>query len=157
MTDLGRKQVCGNVYGGFFGIAAIVAAGLFVSSSVSAQSTQTAWQAFQIRCLLPFEDFKPPIVDDLVPVAGRDGVYQLDKGAMLIVGGEEDLGTRSCSVEGTGLVRGYKEWSALVLQTGIYQETDTPGLWMSHEWIEPRIIVEKIPGKIRVVESLLEA
>jgi len=132
---------------------------LLCSAALTAQanSFQKSWHAFQVRCLLPFEDFQPAVTQDLVPVAGRAGAFHLDNGALLVVGGPEDLGSRSCAVEGSGLVKGYKEWVALALQTGVYRETDTPGLWMSHEWIEPRIILEKTPGAIRVVESELEA
>jgi hypothetical protein len=70
---------------------------------------------------------------------------------------EDDLGTRSCTVEGVGLQKGYRAWEAKALQSGDYRETDTPGLWLSEDWIAPRIIVEKTPGQIRVVETRLEA
>ena len=152
MTKIDKKPLYGTAYG----IAAILLSGALSASSADANSAQDSWKAFQIRCLLPFEDFKPAVVEDLAPVAGRDGAYQLDNGAVLIIGGEDDLGIRSCAVQGSGLVKGYKEWSALVLQTGLYRETDTPGLWMSYEWIEPVIFVEKTPGMMRVVESELE-
>lgn len=115
------------------------------------------WAAFEQRCLIPFEGMLAPRVDDLVPVPGRADAYQLPRGAVLVVGGADDLGTRSCAVEGVGLQKGYRGWTARSLQTGDYRETGTPGLWMSHEWIEPRIIVEKTPGAIRVVESRREA
>ncbi len=115
------------------------------------------WQAFEMRCLEPFENFRSARVKDLVRVVGRDGAYHLENGAVLVLGEEDDLGTRSCGVEGVGLSKGYREWTALMLQTGRYRESDTPGLWMSHEWAEPRIILQKTPGAIRVVESEIEA
>ena len=115
------------------------------------------WAAFEQRCLIPFEGFQPAQVADLAPVPGRAGAYQLPKGAVLVLGGADDLGSRSCAVEGVGLQKGYRGWVAKSLQSGDYRETDTPGRWMSHEWIEPRILLEKTPGAVRVVESLLEA
>lgn len=130
-----------------------------LSAPVSAQASPFAqvWAAFEQRCLIPFEGFQPARVDDLPPVPDRDGAYLLPKGAVLVLGVEDNLGTRSCTVEGVGLQKGYRAWEAKSLQSGDYRETGTPGLWMSHEWIEPRIIVEKTPGAIRVVESRLEA
>ena len=156
MTDFGAK-IAGCKLSVFCLYFVGISATLGFAPAAEANSFQQSWHAFKERCLFPYEDFKPPLVEDLVPVAGRDGAYQLPGGAVLIVGGADDLGSRSCAVEGAGLVKGYKEWTARALQSGVYRETETPGLWMSHEWAEPRIIVEKTPGKIRVVESELEA
>ena len=128
-----------------------------LSGAAMASPYYAAWQAFQLRCLAPFERFAPAQTEDLSPVAGRDGAFQLPKGAVLVLGGADETGSRSCAVEGAGLIKGYREWQAAVLQNGKYRETQTPGLWISHEWIEPRIIVEKTPGAIRVVESFLES
>jgi len=124
---------------------------------VGANTFQQTWSEFENRCLIPFEDFKPAIVDDLSPIAGRADAYQLENGSVLVVGGSEDFGRRSCSVEGSGLVRGFKAWVATALETGRYRQTDEPGVWMSHEWIEPRILVQKTPKSIRVVETELES
>ena len=128
-----------------------------LSGAAVASPYFAAWQAFQLRCLAPFERFAPAQTEDLIPVVGREGAFQLSKGAILVVGAADEMGARSCTVEGAGLIKGYREWQAAALQTGKYRETETPGLWMSHEWIEPRIIVEKTPGAIRVVESCLES
>lgn len=130
---------------------------LWSGSAAQASPFAQVWAAFEQRCLIPFEGFQPARVEDLPPVPDRAGAYQLPKGAVLVLGVSDDLGTRSCAVEGVGLQKGYREWEAKSLQSGDYRETDTPGLWMSHEWIEPRIIVEKTPGQVRVVESRLEA
>ncbi len=136
-----------------------LAGGFTLSSPVAGQASPFAqvWAAFEQRCLIPFEGFQRARVDDLPAVLGRPGAFQLPKGAVLVLGVADDLGTRSCAVEGVGLQRGYREWEAKSLQSGDYRETETQGLWMSHEWIEPRIIVEKTPGRVRVVESRLEA
>lgn len=134
-----------------------VAFTLCIPTFAHARPIAQVWAAFEQRCLIPFEDFQPAHVTDLPPVAGRAGAYHLPKGAMLVLGVADDTGTRSCAVEGGGLQKGYREWTAQSLQTGEYRETETPGLWMSHEWIEPRIIVEKTPGVIRVIESRIEA
>jgi hypothetical protein len=129
----------------------------FGATGASASPYNAIWFAFQDRCLTPFEAFADPIVDDLVPVAGQDGAFQLQNGAVLIVSGDDAMGSRSCAVQGPGLIKGYREWVAQSLQTGLYRESDTPGLWMSHEWIEPRIAIEKTKGAIRVVETFLES
>ena len=124
---------------------------------VQASPFDIVWQEFKQRCLERFEDFQTPLVDDLSPVSGREGAFQLPKGALLVLSGSDDLGTRSCAVQGVGLMPGFEQWVTQAQQSGLYRESETPGQWLSHEWIEPRILIEKTDGAIRVVETDLEA
>ncbi len=128
-----------------------------VASGAHASPYDALWSEFERRCLTPFEAFDAPVVADLPAVAGRADTYQLANGAVLVLGGETPDASRSCTVKGIGLRKGYRGWVAQSRESGTYRETDIPGQWMSHEWIEPRIVVEKSPVAIRVMESFLES
>ena len=127
-----------------------VVPGVGMSSGLNA-----AWAEFERRCLIPFEDFAAPVVSDL-PKHG-DNAFLLPTGAVLKLVGATDDGTRSCIVEGAGLVKGFTKWRDDARATGRYVESDQPGYWLSHEWIEPVIAVEKSERAVRVVETELES
>ena len=124
--------------------------GVGMSSGLNA-----AWGEFERRCLIPFEDFAAPVVSDLPKQA--DNAFLLPTGAVLKLLGETEDGTRSCVVEGAGLVKGFDAWRKAALASGRYVESGVPGYWLSHEWIEPVIAVEKSKRAVRVVETERES
>lgn len=135
-------------------LAATLALGV-CASVAGASGMDAAWGEFERRCLIPFEDFAAPVVSDLPRRA--DGAFVLPTGAVLTLLGETDDGTRSCVVEGTGLAKGFEHWRTQVRANGRYVENEAPGYWLSHEWIEPVIAVEKTERRVRVVETERES
>ncbi|MEP4195148.1 MAG: hypothetical protein ABJL99_05855 [Aliishimia sp.] len=135
---------------------AVVLGLTLIAGNVHADPLQKAWVEFEQRCLIPFEDFAPAQVQDLVPVAGKKDAYHLSGGAILELTGAQADGSRACAVRSAKLLKGFEAWLAEAEAKGRYVLDDT-GMWVSHEWIEPVIAVQQSDGVVRVVETERES
>ncbi|MEX0287349.1 MAG: hypothetical protein AB3N23_22305 [Paracoccaceae bacterium] len=129
-----------------------------------------AWQAFEARCLMPFEAFGPPVVGDLAQraQAGYETSYDLPEGGVLVVEAAPEDGHAACRVHhdrAQGEDAGFEAWMTGVTAIERYIETDASnaGLLELHSnlWAEPVIAVQAqwtaTGGIYRVIETELEA
>jgi len=130
---------------------ALAVSGTALSASPYAQN----WAAFVTRCLEPFERFAPVDLDGLVEIGHIVDGFHLTKGAMLLLN-TDDTGTRSCTVMGPGLAKGFETWRAQAETDNRYVQI-APGIWHSSEWIEPVIEVRRGADFVTVVETDLES
>ena len=128
----------------------------------------TPWEAFQARCLMPFEALFQPIVEGLMPSHTQQEEaprYELPEGAELVIEWMPEDGRRACAlvVYAPGTEDVFDAWIAKALQEQRYTPVDDmPGTWHSFEWIEPVLAVQKRRGDdgaliLRVVETDLES
>ncbi len=147
----------------------MIRAGLFAGLLMPGMAFAiTPWEAFQARCLMPFEALFQPIVEGLMPadVQQEDTPrYELPEGSELVIERMPKDGHRACSlvVYAPGAEAAFDAWIAVELQQQRYVPAeDMPGTWHSFEWIEPVLAVQKRRGDdgaliLRVVETELES
>ena len=160
-----KTGVYGTAYGSAYGKAARRLSGLAAAllTLVAAPAFATSvWETFDVRCIAAFERFEPVDTTGLVFWEGDDrtSTYHLPAGGALTIDSEPDVGTRACAVEG-GVLGGFEDWARRMTAAGLYQETETPGHFLSNEWIEPAILVALVgvhySPVVQVVETTLES
>lgn len=127
-----------------------------------------AWDMFVARCLDPYEHLSLEIIGNL-PEQPIDQMHDArrvygptDEGYLLVLDDAPVIGERACAVEATGepASGAAKAWVEMQLASGRYREADN-GWLVSHEWIEPRLMVRVQSSAARtsfaVVETDLES
>ena len=107
----------------------------------------SAWDMFVARCLDPFEHQSLPIVDGLDPLpvdqthAARRVYGPSAEGYVLVLDGAPEIGERACAVivSRKDLSPQADVWLDAQMTAGRY--VPEGGWLMSHEWIEPRVMV----------------
>ena len=104
------------------------------------------WDAFQTRCVDPFENLSLPIIEGLKPAASHDNEpgYWLNSRDKLVLELAPDNGEMACRLEDqTGEASAaFDAWIAERVKTRRYEEIEA-GHWQSYEWIEPVVTVQK--------------
>lgn len=119
------------------------------------------WDAFVARCLDPFEHQSLPIVDglDAQPADSMHEARRVFAGHdfVLFLDAAPTEGERACAVEPAhkGDDPMARDWVTVQLAKGRYVQD--AGWLVSHEWIEPRVMVQIEAGTFRVVETDLES
>ena len=122
------------------------------------------WEEFQARCLDAYENLATPIVEDLEPVDSQENEpgYRLSDSETLVVELIPDDATSACRLDDkTGKsAEGFDKWIAAAVAAGRYDKV-SDNTWNSHEWIEPRVAVQKLQQGdtvvLRVMETDLES
>jgi hypothetical protein len=139
----------------------LVMLGVFWASASAAQ-VGTAWEMFVHRCLDPFEHQTLPVVDGLraQPVdqmhEARRVFGPTPEGFVLVLDAAPKVGERACIVEVATeeITQAEVAWRHTQLSEGRY----TPdGDWLvSHEWIEPRVMVRSEASPSRTFYTVVE-
>jgi len=122
------------------------------------------WSEFHARCLSALEALVSPVVAGLGDGEATNGVrrYALPDGLHLLVEMTPPDGLSACSVnDPTGQAEvGFDTWIAEAVAAGRYILAK-PGTWLSNQWTEPVLAVEKhradVGVTLRIVETRHEA
>jgi hypothetical protein len=122
------------------------------------------WEEFQARCLDPYENLFPPIVDGLEPVSSSENepAYRLSDREVLVIELTPEDAASACRLDDqTGQsAAAFDEWISSAVAAGRYEKVG-PDTWNSFEWIEPRVAVQKRQQggsvTLRVMETELES
>lgn len=156
----GQKRDAHRVHNLCTGRAPILCLVLFFGAS--AAQAGTAWDMFVARCLDPFEHQALPVVDGLAaqPVDQMHEARRVygpsAEGYLLVIDAAPTVGERACIVEWArkDMSGAASAWRSAQLAEGRY----TPeGAWMvSHEWIEPRVMVRSEATDARTIHVVVE-
>lgn len=122
----------------------------------------TAWEMFVERCLDPFEHQSLPIVDGLAPQPG-DQMHDARRvygpsaeGYLLVLDAAPTVGERACAVEVPRAERSNdaQAWQEAQIAEGRYVPEN--GWLMSHEWIEPRVMMRAELSDNRTFYTVVE-
>ncbi|MEP3348119.1 MAG: hypothetical protein ABJN34_17115 [Litoreibacter sp.] len=126
-----------------------------------------AWEEFETRCLMQFENQEPAIVDGLELIDTVDGVtrYLIEKNGDVVsylgIESEPDDGLSACYIQenSTRSAEAFSKWIAERVDLERYAATDD-NVWSSQLWIEPVIELHLQENGdalvIRIVETELE-
>ncbi|WP_415404611.1 hypothetical protein [Tateyamaria sp. SN3-11] len=122
----------------------------------------TAWDMFVARCLDPFEHQTLPITDGLKaqPIdqmhEARRVYGPTEEGFVLVLDAAPSEGERACVVEVAAkeMTDAELAWRYAQLSAGRYAPE---GAWLvSHEWIEPRVMVRTGSSQARTFYAVVE-
>lgn len=130
---------------------------------VPSLATADAWDMFVARCLDPYEHLSLEIVGDL-PRQPQDQMHEArqvfgpsDEGYLLVLDAAPTTGERLCAVEVPAREKSQSadDWFEVQLSGGRYV-TGEDGWVMTHEWIEPRLMVRADVSDKRTFYAVVE-
>lgn len=142
--------------------------GAVAATMIGATAQAGAWDEFEARCLVPFENHFPVIVDGLKPKASKDAEpsFWINRNSGTVAHLTIELapsdGELACRLQSdvTADADAFEIWVTEAVSTFRYVQTAS-GSWASNEWIEPQLAVSvQWDGDaviLRVLETDLES